>query len=325
MTIPIFFLGGFGIASLGGWAISRFAVPLGLVDFPNARSSHSAPTPRSGGIGIALAFAGAAVFLKLSPGFWGPAAGMALLGFCDDRFDLSAGRRLFAQFLLAFLMALFLLGLRGAPWYLLPVAVLYIVGTTNFYNFMDGINGIAGFSGAVGFSLLALFAVMSTGGGRSMVSLMLCMTGACIGFLPFNFPRASVFMGDVGSLLLGTVFSASVLHLSSDLGDFLVLSGFMLPFYADTVSTLIMRWRSGENILEAHRKHLYQILANELKVPHWRVTLLYGGCQLLAGLLMLAAADLVWWIQVLMIVVLTSIFIFVSLRLRRVAGTPDPA
>ena len=320
INLAVLFFSVLGIAGFGSWLITRFSTVLGFVDYPEARSSHVVPTPGSGGIGIALAIVGAAVILDISTWFWASAAGMAMLGFCDDRLELSARFRLFVQAVFALIMILPLVGGSEGWWYLIPAGAIYIVGTANFFNFMDGVNGMAGFSGTVAFSLLAFFAIFS-GDAQMLSPFMLCVVGACLGFLPFNFPRASVFMGDVGSLLLGSVFAGSVLLLTSNPEDFLVMNGFMLPFYVDTVSTLVIRWCKGEKITEAHRKHLYQILANEFKIPHWRVTLIYILCQLLTGLLMLAALGSHWWFHVLLIAAMTATFLTASLRLRKKAST----
>ncbi len=120
--------------------------------------------------------------------------------------------------------------------------IVFIVGTANFYNFMDGINGIAGISGAVGFGLLA-FVTYNT---QSEIGLLAaCMALTCLGFLPFNLPRARVFMGDVGSILLGSVFAGLVYLSSSTLLDFLCLASFLFLFYADELTTMIVRLCSG--------------------------------------------------------------------------------
>ena len=140
---------------------------------------------------------------------------------------------------------------------------------------MDGIDGIAGITGVVGFALTAGFSKIAEVDG-SLFFLSLAMSAACAGFLPFNLPKARVFMGDVGSILLGFVFAGITFILSSDVGSFLCFLSFMFPFYADALTTLFVRWRDGEKLSQAHRRHLYQVLANELAFSHWLISCGYG-------------------------------------------------
>ena len=107
---------------------------------------------------------------------------------------------------------------------------------------------------------------------------------ACLGFLPFNIPKARVFMGDVGSILLGFVFAGMVVFLSRNRLDFICMAGFLFPFYADELSTMMIRIRDGEKLSKPHRRHLYQLLANEYGIAHWKVSLGYGLFQLIVGI-----------------------------------------
>ena len=91
-------------------------------------------------------------------------------------------------------------------------------------------------------------------------------------------------MGDVGSLLLGFVFGGMVVMLSDSLLDFICLTSFLFPFYADELTTMAVRLKDRDNFLQPHRRHLYQLLANEKKIPHWKVSTLYGMLQLAIGL-----------------------------------------
>ena len=118
-------------------------------------------------------------------------------------------------------------------------------------------------------------------------------------------------------MLLGFVFALLVVDLARSAGEFLALSSCLFPFYADGVTTLYVRWRDGEKLSQAHRRHLYQLLANQMKRPHWQVTLGYGLLQLLIGLLMLAVARLgtVW--VVVMFVAISLAFLMMTLTVRR--------
>ena len=107
---------------------------------------------------------------------------------------------------------------------------------------------------------------------------------ACIGFLPLNFPNAQVFMGDIGAILLGYLFACIVVVFAETFLEFLILVSFLFPFYADEFITLFERFYRNEKLMTAHRSHLYQTLANERKISHWKVALGYGAIQLIVGL-----------------------------------------
>ncbi len=271
------------LGGAGAWIIGKFAPQLGLVDCPNERSSHAVPTPKGGGIGILAAFVLSSVTLNIPAGFWLPATILALISFYGDKFPISPRFRLPIQFMAAlFLVHLSAFSLQLSTFSLFFLAVC-IVGTANFYNFMDGINGIAGITGVVAFGLLALFAFLSKA-DASFVTLAICISLSCLGFLPFNMPEAKVFMGDVGSILLGFVFAGMVIWLSKNLLDFICLSAFLFPFYADELTTMYLRLRDRENLAHPHRRHLYQVLANECGIPHWKVSIGYGLLQLFTGI-----------------------------------------
>jgi len=271
---------------LGAWVICRYGPRFGLADEPNERSSHKEPTPKGGGIGILAAFLFASILLGLPLLFYLPAGILAALSFLGDKLDFSAKFRLFFQSIAAAVL-LFGTGLLDfSPMnhviLFIPMAV-FAVGTANIYNFMDGINGIAAITGIVGFSLLAFYSLATNGDG-SFAALSAGLLMSCLGFLPFNMPKAKVFMGDVGSVLLGFVFAGMVIALSRDLLDFICLASFLFPFYADELNTVFVRIRKGENLLRAHRKHIYQLLANEKGIAHWKVSMGYGMLQALVGL-----------------------------------------
>ena len=215
---------------------------------------------------------------------------ISLFSFYGDRKEIPAKVRLCVQFVagLGLLVGLFQLEDRSYWIYLLiPFLSLYVVGTANYYNFMDGIDGIAGITGIVAFGLIALFGALS-GANESFLILAGCMGFACLGFLPFNMPKARVFMGDVGSVLLGFVYAGLVVGLSHSLNDFVVLSAFLFPFYADELTTSYVRLRHGENLLKPHRRHVYQLLANEMGLEHWKVSVGYGVLQFIVGVSVLS-------------------------------------
>jgi len=119
--------------------------------------------------------------------------------------------------------------------------------------------------------------------------LTVCIALACLGYLPFNMFRAKVFMGDVGSILLGFVFAGHVTILATDLLEMVCLVALLFPFYVDELTTMVVRLWNGENLLHSHRRHLYQLLANHFGIPHWKITLFYGTVQFLIGVVALIA------------------------------------
>lgn len=301
--------------AIGALCMKRYASGMGMIDNPNQRSSHLNPTPRGGGIGLVPAFIFAAIWSGVPFSFWLSVLLLSMISFYDDFSPLSSRSRLVAQLLLAFLIVA---GGQGSlsPWDLLlvPFWVLFITGTSNFYNFMDGINGIAGLTGIASFGLLAEFSYLQTGSADPVV---LALLFACVGFIPFNFPYARVFMGDVGSVLLGFSFAGFVFIYSQDLPAFLCLVSFLFLFYADTFTTLLFRLYAGERLTQAHRRHLYQVLCNEGGITHWKVSLGYFLIQILVGVMMLVAwqGGMIW--QIMLLCICSFVFALTGLKIRR--------
>ena len=156
---------------------------------------------------------------------------------------------------------------------------------------MDGIDGIAGITGIIGFGMIGFYA-SNFAINTPLSQLAICISMSCMGFLPFNIPKARVFMGDVGSILLGFVFSSMTVYISESLIDFICISSFLFPFYADEITTMIVRLKDGENLTKAHRRHLYQLLANECKLSHWKISVGYGLFQLLVATSIIILKDM---------------------------------
>jgi Fuc2NAc and GlcNAc transferase len=210
---------------------------------------------------------------------------ISLVSFFDDKLGLRPKTRLACQFATAIAVVWPIFFVSSGHLVIQAVVFLFflvfIVGTANFYNFMDGINGLAGLTGSVGF--LLLFFVAARNGQTALALLLVSLSSACTGFLPFNFPSARVFMGDVGSILLGFFFAVAVVLLSHSVVEFLALAGCLFTFYADALSTLFIRWKDGEPLSQAHRRHLYQLLANQKHIPHWKISLGYALTQAVVG------------------------------------------
>jgi len=182
------------LGGAGAWLISRWGTTIGLLDRSNDRSSHDGIIPKGGGVGILAAFLLASWVLGLPLFFWVCVGLVSLLSLYGDRKEIPPKIRLSIQFLgsVGLLFALFYWESRGWSVYLLiPFFAIFIVGTANYYNFMDGINGIAGITAVVGFGLLAFYASTS-GAEHSFVILSICIALSCLGFLPFNMPKARV-------------------------------------------------------------------------------------------------------------------------------------
>jgi Fuc2NAc and GlcNAc transferase len=161
--------------------------------------------------------------------------------------------------------------------------LIFLIGSANIYNFMDGINGIAAITGLIAFGFLLYFS-KSQSLGVAWVPVLTCsIVFGTLGFLPFNVPAARIFMGDVGSLFLGFSFAALTVVLSRDILDFMCIVSFLFTFYADEIITMCIRIKGRENLFVAHRRHFYQILANEFGVAHWKVSLGYGLIQALVS------------------------------------------
>jgi len=287
MGAALYFLAGLLLSIPCCILVPRYLTRAGFLDLPGERSSHVRPTPKGGGVGLVVAFVWVAVVIGLPLFFWLPLLALAILSFVNDLRSLSAGVRLAAQFMAALLV------LGGALWaghifwpvFLILPALFFVVATTNCYNFMDGINGLAGITAVVAFACLLVF-----GGTESaLFSPTMAVMGALLGFLPFNLPRARLFMGDVGSIFLGFLFALSVCLLAGSWIEFLVFVSFLFPFYADEAVTVIERLWRGESLLAPHRRHLYQFLANERGIAHWKVSALYAVIQIFVALLVVAA------------------------------------
>ncbi len=109
------------------------------------------------------------------------------------------------------------------------------------------------------------------------------MIAACLGFLCLNFPCARIFMGDVGSASLGFLFSILMIGMAQSILDFLVMAGFLTPFYFDELFSMWIRLRQKQSLLVPHRKHVYQLMANEFGMEHWKISLSYGLLQAAMG------------------------------------------
>jgi FlaA1/EpsC-like NDP-sugar epimerase len=274
----------------------RLSLRLDLLDRPNHRSSHRKPTPRLGGLGILAAVAVALVAAYATDALpsadarrllivGATAIGIGLVSLVDDlRGHLHWALRLIVHVagavvvvtLLGSPAVVSLPGIGALPLGALavPLAVVWIAFFTNAFNFMDGIDGIAGVQAVAGAAALAGIGVLR--GEPTLAWAGAVVGGAALGFLLLNWPPASIFMGDVGSALLGTLLAALPLT-ARDPGPIALAAVLALaPFVFDAAFTLTRRILNGENFVESHRSHLYQRLT-AAGWSHARVTLLYAG------------------------------------------------
>ncbi|MGH7443711.1 MAG: MraY family glycosyltransferase [Longimicrobiales bacterium] len=295
------------IAAAMTWAVRHYALRHAILDVPNERSSHTAPTPRGGGIGIVAGVLTGLVAGRLlgwvEPALFNALIGGGILvagvGFLDDHGHVPAWSRATVH-LTAALWALYTLG--GLPhlwlgtmivalgWSGWVLGALAIVWASNLYNFMDGIDGIAGSEAVMVGATAALLAWFI--GSTSIAFAAALIAAACAGFLAWNWAPARIFMGDVGSGFLGYVLAVVALASETTGGPpllaWLILLG---AFLVDATATLLRRMARRERWFAAHRSHAYQ-RAVQAGYSHARVT---GGVLLLDVVLATLAFVVVLW------------------------------
>lgn len=271
------------VSAAGTGLALAYARRRGLLDAPGRRRSHRVPTPRGGGIGlvVAIVLVGPLVLAEpAAPRWWVVALALvavAAIGWIDDHRPLRARLRLGVHALAAAAIAAAVLGppADAATAVLYALAVLAVAWSINLHNFVDGIDGLLGLQATAFCAVLGLFALRS--GDHELAGLCLCGAGAAAGFLPFNLPRARIFMGDVGSGALGAL--VGVLALLAwrrgvlDPGALLLLAS--APGI-DATATLLSRMLKGRVWYRPHREHLYQWLVRR-GAPHARVALAYAA------------------------------------------------
>ena len=264
----------------------RLADKFNIIDKPNERSSHSTIVLRGGGIIFLVgAWVWSTFFGFEYPWFLAGLTLVAGVSFVDDIHSLPDSVRLVAQFAAA-AMAFYQLGmLHWSMWWMVIVALIVYVGATNVINFMDGINGImAGYSLAV----LVPLAVVNINLHQSATNLSLIYTTiiAAVVFCLFNFRpkgKAKCFAGDVGSIGIAFILLFLLGEVIMQTGDVTWLI-FLLVYGVDGCFTIVHRIMLHENLGEAHRKHAFQIMANELKIGHIKVSTIYMALQLVVSL-----------------------------------------
>jgi UDP-N-acetylmuramyl pentapeptide phosphotransferase/UDP-N-acetylglucosamine-1-phosphate transferase len=317
-----------GVKKMYTWAESKQ-----ILDLPNERSSHTRPTPRGGGVVIVIIslLGWVVAWSQLPDPAWAVlaaylvgAGAIALVSWFDDlyslpnkwRFGVHLGGALLIVFTFPDLQtfALPVVGLVNLGWFGIAVAVLWIVGLTNAYNFMDGIDGMAGGQAVVagvGWAILGGLA------GQPLIGLLgVIVATSALGFLVHNWSPARIFMGDTGSAFLGFTF-ATLMVMALQTGPTFALAGALIvwPFVFDAGFTFFRRLLRGEKVFQAHRTHLYQRLVIA-GYTHRFVSLLYTGLSTIG-----MAVAMVWirevpqrdlWVMVVVPLLAAALWLFVQ-------------
>ena len=327
------------------WGMTR----VGAIDTPGSRSSHSKPTPKGGGVGIVAAFLLGmgvlyqyAVFSRIADPYFRAvmlaALGIAVVAYLDDVLYWPASVKLLAQVAAAMLavggglsltfLRLPLFGTVQLGWFGPVITVAWIVAATNAMNFIDGLNGLASGVTAIACAVLAIIGAWM--GASFIYFAALILMAGILGFLPFNFPNARIFMGDVGSQFCG--FLLAVLAVAAGRFEAVDLSIALVPMLLfgvlfDVAFTLLRRFMAGDRLTEAHRSHLYQ-LAQRSGISALRVTLVHWGFAAWGGLccaLFLMASPVWKPVCVLMVLPPQWFWLVVVSRLTARAGIVRPS
>lgn len=256
----------------------KIADRFNIIDRPNMRSSHTSITLRGGGVVFLFgAWVYAAFFGVTYPWFLIGLTLVGIVSFVDDVHSLPDSARLVVQFAAMFLMFYQFGILNWNDWWIVCIALIVCVGITNAYNFMDGINGI---TGAYSLAVMLPLIYLNKSVGFIEMPFLLVITLSILVFLFFNFrKKAKCFAGDVGSISMAfiVVFALGLLMLQTRDFSYIV---FLAVYGVDAVLTIVHRIMLHENLGEAHRKHAYQLMANELKQSHLKVSAGYMIVQL---------------------------------------------
>lgn len=301
----------FGILFICELLYFKIADSFNIIDKPNQRSSHTSITLRGGGI----------IFLFGAWFFWVLFGmqyswfilGLSLIGivsFVDDVHSLPDSWRLVAQFVAMFMMFYQFGILNLQDWWMVLIVLIVCVGIVNAYNFMDGINGI---TGSYSIAVIVPLIYLNNRIGFIDMSYLYVMGLSLLVFCFFNFrKKAKCFAGDVGSISVAFIVVFALGRLILKTGDFSYIV-FLAVYGADTILTICHRIRLHENLGEAHRKHAFQIMANELQIPHTTVSSFYMALQLLisAGLIWLPINHYLY-LSLVIITLAAAYFIFMK-------------
>ena len=312
--------------------VRRFAVYIGAMDVPrDERRVHDHPIPRMGGLAIFVSFlVTALLFADMDNQVMGLLLGsviIAVMGAMDDVLNLSPWLKLAGQVLAAvvayscgiYFNVLSFTGELG--WLSCPLTILWIVACTNATNLIDGLDGLAaGVSAISSFFLMLVSLFAYVGGNVSVPMLLACLTGACMGFLPYNLNPAKIFMGDAGSQFLGYVLSVvSIMGLFKTQA----LVGFLLPLLVlavplgDTFAAFFRRLIHGQSPFHADRGHIHHRLLDSGLSQKQAVAVLYGLSSALGIIALWIARPSLWFVCLLGELLLIGLILFVVSRGRK--------
>ncbi|NML56010.1 MraY family glycosyltransferase [Chryseobacterium cheonjiense] len=291
-----------------------------IIDKPNHRSAHSQITLRGGGIIFPIAFIIFSIFnyKEVMETYWSFGLGLlaiCLVSFIDDVRTLSGKIRITVHFLSVALLLNFTGTFSAMPVWVWPAFFIMIIGTLNAYNFMDGINGMTGAYTLV--TLLTLFYINRDIITFTQENFIMYALLASLVFLFFNFrKKAKCFAGDVGSMGIGFWLIALITLLIMKTQDYRYILLFSV-YGMEVVLTIIERLMMKENIFEAHRRHLYQLLANEKRMSHLVISAVYALTQLVINLFLIHSELPVYAIIPIIFIPLGSVYLFLKLRLKK--------
>jgi UDP-GlcNAc:undecaprenyl-phosphate/decaprenyl-phosphate GlcNAc-1-phosphate transferase len=313
----------FGVAVVVTPALVVLLTRRGVIDTPTGRSSHSVPIPRGGGLALALGAIAGLIASNPSPREWVillVAVGFAAIGLTDDLLSSAPLYRLVGHMLVAAAALPGLFdgsGITGPRLLLLAaVALIWQAGYVNAFNFMDGINGISVAQAVV--AGMAWIVIGEIEDIPILVTSGVIISAAALGFAPYNFPRAKIFLGDIGSYFLGEWLAVvTIIGVLAGVPPEAMVAPLVI-YVVDTTYTLLRRIRYRETWYLPHKNHVYQRLT-QVGWSHGRTTLVVGSfmivCSLLGGLALL---DVIAWRLIGSIgVVMTAVAYLVSPRFAR--------
>ena len=293
-------------------------------DIPNYRSSHHIPTVTGGGIVLPVSLISWSILqTSFQMNFLIPLILLSLLGLLDDQFDLPFTIRLFVQSI-SCIYLIYHTSLDNYSIYTLIFSLLFLVGWINAFNFMDGINGIIGINGLVTLSSLWFINEYQCQFVRPQIIEVSFIALVVFGFFNFR-KKAKCFAGDIGSLSLAFLLGYLMIILVQKSGN--PLFGLMFSLFGmDVGLTLFERLIRKENILKAHRSHLYQLYANENGRSHISVSFVYGIIQLFINISLIWSVSLNirerWIYAISVVLILCLIYVFIKLKVFKVQLRP---
>ena len=247
--------------------IKKYAIHRNILDHPNERSSHDIATPRAGGLAIIASFFIGLFYLYMKDSITDDlffaflcSLPLIIISFLDDLYTLSAQIRFLVQ-VLTVISTLYFIGSQSI--FLNILFALGMLWLINLYNFLDGIDGYA--VSEVVFVSFASYSIFQN-------ELLLILGVSALGFLPFNWQKASIFMGDVGSTFLGFSLGVMVVYHTQTFNDITIWLFLLAVFWVDATWTLFRRFQSGQKLTKAHKMHFFQ-RAIQLELSHKMVTL----------------------------------------------------